>query len=106
MGQPIERSAKKNVFVEKYDEVTSFDGSKCSTRPQLFLKNGGFLGLKHSRRCHQLCREKREGSDSLVDSVRGRGIYACTLECSDFEFFFKMEKNTADMELHVNLTPI
>jgi hypothetical protein len=51
MGQPIERSAKKNVFVEKYDEVTSFDGSKCSTRPQLFLKNGGFLGLKHSRRC-------------------------------------------------------
>jgi hypothetical protein len=27
MGQPKERSAKKNVFVEKYDEITSFDGT-------------------------------------------------------------------------------
>jgi hypothetical protein len=26
MGQPKERSAKKNVFVEKYDEIRSFDG--------------------------------------------------------------------------------
>ncbi len=30
MGQPKERSAKKNVFVEKYDEITSFDGTKQS----------------------------------------------------------------------------
>ena len=27
MGQPKERSAKKNVFVEKYDEIRSFDGT-------------------------------------------------------------------------------
>jgi hypothetical protein len=27
MGQPKERSAKKNVFVEKYDEIGSFDGT-------------------------------------------------------------------------------
>ncbi len=27
MGQPKERSAKKNVFGEKYDEITSFDGT-------------------------------------------------------------------------------
>jgi hypothetical protein len=26
MGQPKERLAKKKVFVEKYDEITSFDG--------------------------------------------------------------------------------
>ncbi len=30
MGQPKERSAKKNVFVEKYDEIRSFDGTVLS----------------------------------------------------------------------------
>ncbi len=29
MVQPKERSAKKNVFVEKYDEIRSFDGTDC-----------------------------------------------------------------------------
>ena len=27
MGQPKERSAKKNVFVEKHDEIRSFYGT-------------------------------------------------------------------------------
>ena len=31
MGQPKERSAKKNVFVEKSDEITSFDGTGLTT---------------------------------------------------------------------------
>jgi hypothetical protein len=31
MGQPKERLAKKNVFVEKYDEITSFDGTPIGT---------------------------------------------------------------------------
>jgi hypothetical protein len=29
MGQPKESSAKKNVFVEKYDEIRSFDGNSA-----------------------------------------------------------------------------
>jgi hypothetical protein len=36
MGQPKERSAKKNVFVEKYDEIRSFDGSTHAYTVHLF----------------------------------------------------------------------
>jgi hypothetical protein len=35
LGQPKERSEKKNVFVEKYDEIRSFDGSFLMISPNL-----------------------------------------------------------------------
>jgi len=40
MGQPKERSAKKNVFVEKYDEIRSFDGSQRQKKLYYLFKRG------------------------------------------------------------------
>ena len=44
MGQPKERSAKKNVFVEKYVEIRSFDGNDLSSFVGELAENYPFDG--------------------------------------------------------------
>ncbi len=39
IGFPLESSAKKNVFTQKYDEIRRFDGTTYMTKKDIFLPN-------------------------------------------------------------------
>jgi hypothetical protein len=94
MGQPKERSEKKNVFVEKYDEITSFDGSEENRSGVKKRLIGKFI-LKERVRLHHIeivaMREKdlKYGSLSLcrfnqdVDVMTGyrtRSMMCCPIK--------------------------